>query len=386
MHTHSRLLAALLALSLPAASQASELVNAEASKFKVTLGGFFYGAAHFDTNAGATRPWLLTATTDADRQAFSVDPYGTRINLGITSQVKEDVQAKGFLEFDWGLTSGTSLVPRLRHAYVSLDAPGAVGVLVGQFWVPNLPITADTYSPNFLSRQGNTWARAPQLTVFRSFGPLKAALTAAQTTAVSGALVKPAAQPHAFAEQALPTGVLQLSYSLNPKSFVSVAGGAGRLVTLSPGTDGTQVTENTGTYYAELGANLVFDALGVGAKVWYGKGGLMLSGVAQAAVLGADGTVEAIPARGGMLSARYTLTPAWAVGAYGGVDNPNDVVAGVVVPTQQNLVVGGNVGFTATPGATLALELMNVATKVGSAAGSQTHGDLRTSLVGRYAF
>lgn len=377
-----KLRAALAALLiLPCTAFGADLVSNES--LKVKLGGFFYGAAHYDTNASATRPWLITVAGDSDRAAFSADPYGTRLNLSVESQAKETVQARGFVEMDWGTVTS----PRLRHAYVSVDVPNVVGVLVGQYWLPNLPVNADTFSPNYMNKQGNAWSRTPQLTLFRNFGSLKAMVTVAQASAVAGSITRAPgiAGTYAYAEQALPVGFVQLAYSLNAKSFVSASAGTSRLLAAYSGTDLPSTTDAV-TSYADVGTNLAFGNFSGGAKLFYSRGLGLGTGVGQSLVVDSAGEAAVVPSYGGIVSTKYAFTPAVFAAAYAGLDNPADTVRGVALPIRRNFTVGGNVGWNAVDGAQLALEVMRVATVNSTTAGAVTSSDVRGSLVGRYNF
>ena len=374
--------AALSLLLFPALAHSAELTTAN-SKVKLKVGGFFYGAAHYDTNAGGSRPWLITVTEDSGRGSFSVDPYGTRLNFGIESQLENEAEAKGFLELDWGTVTS----PRLRHAYVSLDFKNAVGLLVGQYWLPNMPIIPETFSPNAMLRQGNTWARTPQVSLFRTFGPVKGMLTLATSTGVTGSISQASTNTakYALMEHALPAAIGQVAYQINPKSFVALAGGAWQPMVGYSNAEGPQSTKLT-SWYSEAATQLGFGKLSLGAKFWYGQGAGLGTGVGQSIVMNDQNEATGITSMGGLASAKYAFHPKFSASLYAGIDDPEDTVEGVNLAIRRNLTVGGTAVYTAIEGGTLGLEVMNVTTTMYAGGNESPNNDTRASLVARYAF
>lgn len=396
MNLSRKVLAAVLALALPAVSAASELTNVESAKFKVKIGGFFYGMAHFDTNEGGSRPWLIVVDKKSNRGAFHVDPFGTRLNIGVESQIADSAVAKGFIEFDWGL-NGTSTVgmflPRLRHAYAAIEMANAVNILVGQFWLPNQVLVVDTFSPNNFLRQGNTWSRTPQLAVSKSFGPVKAALMLASTTGVTGSVSGvPSTLAGALVEHPLPAAFAQLTYNVMPKSWIAVTGGVAQptvgFARAAGAPTDTVVPDASGftSIYADAATQLAFGPLTVGGKVAYGVGAGLGLGVGQSLVIDAENKAQGIPALAASISAKYTILPTLSLAAYFGIDDPTDVVAERSLAIRSNRTVGGVLTWTAVEGGVLGLEVMNVSTLRNVGTGFSTVGDLRASLVARYSF
>jgi hypothetical protein len=377
--------AASCALILSASSvEASEIANNEFSKFKVKLGGFFYGAVHYDTNAQASRPWLNVVSGKAPRGALSLDPYGTRTNLSIESTLSEERKAIGFLEVDWAPVTG----PRLRHAYVALESP-ALSVLVGQYWVPYGTPGPDTYNPQWFFRQGNPYSRAPQLTVFRKLGQITSSVTLTTTTFLGGSVVKgnAATGSYALAEGIVPAGFLRLAYELEgKKGFVALTGGTGRIeATYSVASEG-RPRPKANSAFAELSTSLQFAPVSLSGKLFWGRGAGMGTAVGQTLVVDAESQGHSIQALGGYVSGKLALSSGWALALFAGLDDPTDEVSGVTVPIQRNLTLGGQANWSPLEGANLALELMQVSTRMASAEGAQHFNDLRSSLIARYAF
>ena len=378
-----RPLAVLLLLALPTTASALELTTPDA-RVKLTVSGFLHGAAHADTNAAAGRPWLVTVGDETGRGGFSLDPYGSRLSFGVESRLDAaaEAKAKGVVELDWGSVA----TPRLRHAYVSIEGQG-LGVLVGQYWLPNLPISGDTFSPNGLVRQGNTYTRTPQLTVFRSFGPVKAMLTAATAGALTGTVVQRAEDTakYSVVESALPAGFLQRAWQFAPKRTGALAGGAWRPTV--GWTDGGELrTQRYTSLYAEAGANIGAGPLTFSTKLWTGRGGGLGSAVGQSVAMRDDGTAHPILSRGAMLSGRWAVTERLAASLYAGLDDPEDEVAGVAVPIRHNRVLGGTATLSVTEGGLVGAELMNVRTLMTTGAGKVPFFDTRLSLFARYSF
>ncbi len=350
---------------------------------KVKVGGFLYGAAHYDQNQSASRPWLISVSEDSSRGGFSVEPYGSRFNFGIESQLQENAQAKGFIEMDWG----TITAPRLRHAYVSLDFKDAVGVLVGQYWLPNLPILPETFSPNAMRMQGNAWNRSPQLSLFRNFGPVKAMLTAASASAVTGGIVQGAdnTAKYALLEQSAPAGFLQLAYQINPRSVVAVAAGAWQPTIGFTGAEGAQSVKLT-SWYSEIGTSVGFGGATLAAKAWYGVGAGLGTGINQSIVMNAQNQATGITSMGGIASAKYAFSPKFSASLYAGLDDPQDEVDGVTLRIRRNLVFGGTAGYQVIEGGTLGVEVMNVTTTNLIAGEDVACNDARGSIIARYAF
>ena len=374
--------AVVSAVLVPTLAFAAEIPTGN-DKLKVKVGGFLYGAAHYDQNQSASRPWLITVTEDTNRGGFSVDPYGSRFNFGIESQLQDDAQAKGFIELDWGTVSS----PRLRHAYVALDFKDAVGVLVGQYWLPNLPILPETFSPNAMRMQGNAWNRSPQISLFRNFGPVKAMLTAASANAVTGGIVQGAdnTSKYALQEQASPAGFLQLAYQINPKSVIAIAGGAWQPTVGFTGAEGPQTTKLT-SWYSEIGTSVGFGKASLAAKAWYGVGAGLGTGINQSIVMNAENQATGIASMGGIASAKYAFNPKFSASLYTGLDDPQDQVDGVNLKIRRNLVVGGTAAYQVIEGGTLGLEVMNVTTTNLIAGENVPCNDARGSLIARYAF
>lgn len=374
--------AALSLLLFPALAHSLELTPPDA-KVKLKVGGFLYGAAHFDQNAAGSRPWLITVTEESGRSGFSVEPYGTRLNFGVESKLEGTGEAKGFLELDWGTVSS----PRLRHAYVSIDFQDTVGVLVGQYWLPNLPILPESYSPNALLRQGNAWARTPQLSVFRNFGPVKAMVTLAPTTGVTGSILQASTNTakYALMEHALPAAIAQVAYQLNPKSFIALAGGAWQPMVGFTGASGPESTSLT-SWYSEAATSLGFGKLTLGGKVWYGQGAGLGTGVGQSIVMNDANEAFGITSMGGLASAKYAFHPRFTAGLYAGFDDPQDTVEGVNLGIRSNLVLGGTAGFHVIDGGTLGLEVMHVNTNTFAGGTEAPSRDTRGSLIARYSF
>ena len=366
-------------------AHASELANNEFMKFKVRLGGFFYGALHLDSNGAGNRPWLSQVAPRNDPAALSFEPYGTRTNLAIESNsaAEDPFKARALLEIDWGPV----ISPRIRHAYVQLDTP-LFSVLMGQSWVPTGTLGPDTYSPNFFNRQGHAFARAPQLSLWRSFGPVKGTLTLTSASLLGGAVIKGngAAGTYALADTLAPTALLQVEYGFGEKSRVMLTGGVGRVEAVYSGTDSRPRASAT-TAYGELAGVLNLSALSLTAKAFYGLSPGMGTAVGQTLVVDASDAGAAIPVWGGFASARYVFDPRWSGAVYAGLDNPANSVAGVEVPVQRNLSFGGQVTWTVVePGALLALEVVRVATVTVVSGAATEFDDVRASLIARYSF
>lgn len=376
---------AACALFLCASSvQASELANNEFTKFKVKLGGFFYGALHYDSNSLASRPWLNVVSGRGARGALTLDPYGTRTNLAIESTLSEESKATGFLEVDWAPVTG----PRLRHAYVMLETP-AVGVLLGQYWLPYGTPGPDTYNPQWFFRQGNPYSRAPQVTLFRKLGPFTSSVTLTTSTLLGGSVIKgnEGTGSYGLTEGISPAGFLRVARELEgKKGFVALTGGLGRAeASYSVASEG-RARPKVKTVFAELSAQVPLSSLSLTGKLFWGRSPGMGTAVGQTLVVDAEGQGRSIQVWGGFASGKLTLSQSWAVALFAGLDDPQDKVSGVTVPIQKNVTLGGQVNWSPLEGANLALELMRVSTRMASPEGAQDFRDLRSSLVARYAF
>lgn len=376
---------AVCALAVTASSaEAAELANNEFTKFKVKLGGFFYGAVHYDSNAQASRPWLNVVSGEGRRGAMSLDPYGTRLNLSIESTSSEERKALGLIEFDWALISG----PRLRHAYVTLSTP-ELSILVGQSWLPYGTPGPDTYNPQWFFRQGNPYTRAPQLTLLRKFGPVATSVTLTSTPLLGGSVIKgnEATGSYALAEGISPTGFLRMAYELEgKKGFVALTGGAGRVEAAYSVASEARPHAKTRSAFAELSTHLQLAPVSLSGKVFWARSAGMGTAVGQTLVVDAEGRGRSIQSLGGFASGKVTLSSAWALALFAGLDDPRDSVSGVTVPIQRNLTLGGQVNWSPLEGANLALELMRVSTRMASPEGARDFNDLRSSIVARYAF
>lgn len=373
-----------LAACFPTRSDAAEIAIDEFTLFKLKLGGFFYGAAHFDSNSAANRPWVNVVGSNAGRGAFSFDPYGTRTNLGIESANSEGPKARGFLEIDWGPVTS----PRIRHAYVAADY-AFLSVLIGQYWVPALIPGPDTYNPQWLFKGGNAYSRAPQLAVSAKFRSFKATALITSGSLLGGSVVKGngAAGSYALTESVNLTGMLQLSYSFLGKGFVAVAAGAGRADANYLIAAGDR-RPNTGaeTAYGELAFSVPISILTVSGKIFHSVGMGMGTGVGQTLVVTASDRASPVRSWGGFLSLRASFTKAISTAAYLGIDDPFDTERGVAVPIRRNLTLGANVTYAITQGAVVALEVVRVATLTATATGEEEFTDVRPSLVARYSF
>jgi hypothetical protein len=370
-------------LGAAAPAHAAEVANNDFMKFKVKVGGFFYGAVHYDTNSQAVRPWLNTVSGKGEGGALSLDPYGTRTNLAIESSITDESKATGFIEVDWAPVVG----PRLRHAYVMLENP-AVSILVGQYWLPYGTPGPDTYNPQWFFRQGNPYNRAPQFTLFRKFGPLTTSATLTTSNLLGGSIIKGngASGSYALAEGFAPSGFMRLAYEFNGKSFVALTGGTGRVdANYSIQSEG-RPRARVNSVFSELSTQLQFSPFSFSGKLFWGRSPGMGTAVGQTLVVDAEGQGRAIEVWGGYVSGKVALSPAWALALYSGIDDPQDEVAGVALPIRRNLTLGGQVNWTLLDGANLALEVMRVSTRVSSPEGEQDFDDLRSSIVARYAF
>ncbi|MBI3181176.1 MAG: hypothetical protein HYZ28_03430 [Myxococcales bacterium] len=377
-----RNLIVLLAVAVPLVGSGAELANNEFAKFKVKLGGFIYGAVHYDSNDTGNRPWLNAVSKKGDRDILSFDPYGTRVNLTIETNASEAPKAKGFFEIDWGPVTA----PRIRHAYVTADLP-ALSITVGQTWLPFTPVGPDTYNPMWFFKQGNAYIRAPQVTVSRAIGPVKASASLTSASVLGGSITKGngASGTYSLAESLNPTGLLQLGYPVMGKGMVSVTGGLGRVDASYSGTDSRPRT-GAETAYLELAVSLPVSILNISGKAFYQKGAGMGSGVGQTLVILPSDNAAPVSGGGGFLSVKAAATPNISAAAYAGLDDVKDDVGGVNVPIRRNLTIGAQATYSVVDGAIIAIELERVATLNATATGEEEYVDIRPSLVGRYSF
>ena len=380
------LLVVLLAL-VPTVALATPLAHDEFGLFKLKLGGFFYGAAHYDTNNTAVRPWVNQVLGPTTQGALSFDPYGTRTNLSVETTNSEGPKANALLEIDWAPVA----TPRIRHAYAVVQT-GYVDVLLGQYWVPFGTPGPDTYNPMWFSKQGNSYSRAPQLTLSRGLGPVDVSVTALAASMISGTIVKGngAAGTYAYSDGPTPAGFLRVAYPFaQKKGFVSLTGGAGKLSAAyktGSATDAARPTANVTTLFGELAFSVPVSILTITGKAFLGSGSGLGTGVGQTMVIAADDTGSAIPVRGGFLSVKAKLTDQFVAGVSFGDDDPVNEVSGVVIPIYNNTSFGAEFTWLATTNALLALEWEHVATTNSTASGAATYPNERFSLVSKFSF
>ncbi|MCP3141333.1 hypothetical protein [Pyxidicoccus xibeiensis] len=366
----------------------------EASRLKLTFGGFLTGTMSYDTNRGASRPYLHQVGSGGTEDVLFFDAAGTRLNVGLESH-GDAVVGRGLLELDF-LGGEGPFSPRIRHAYAELET--ALGsIRLGQSWTLIGQHFPTSFNLDGLFLQGNPHNRLPQVTLSRKVGPLEASAGVFLNNARNGSatiVVDPALAGSASpGDNASPIYQARLGVTVRQTGFVAVAAALGKTrvyFSPTPGADaGAAFDSPVGMALATLDFSIPLAPLTLSGKLWYAASGGYSAGIGQLAVIDASGELRQLRSRGGWLDVAMSLGHQAKVSAYAAVDDPEDRVEGVAIPIARNLTLGATTSYEVMPKFILGLEGQYAQTRYAPPAGTPAPvraeaNALRLSLVAQY--
>ena len=383
---------AAAAATAPSAPEAAPVVP-EASPLKVTLGGFFTGTMSYDTNRGASRPYLHQVGSAGTQGVLFFDASGTRLNVGLESR-GDALVGRGFLEADF-LGAGGPFSPRIRHAYAELET-GLGNIRLGQAWTLIGQHFPTSFNLDGLFLQGNPHNRLPQVTVSRRVGPVDASAGVFLNDASNGSatlVVDPAVSGTAsLGDNASPIYQARLGVTVRQTGFVAVAAALGQTrvyFSPAPGADAAAFDAPVGMALATLDFSIPLAPVTLSGKLWYAASGGYSAGIGQLAVIDASGRVRQVHSRGGWLDVSVALGSRVKTSAYASVDDPEDRVEGVSIPLLRNMTLGATAAYEVMPKFVLGLEGQYAQTRslTSSGGAAPVRGDAnatRLSLVAQY--
>lgn len=369
-------------------------IGPEAPRLKMTLGGFLTGTMSYDTNRGASRPYLHQVGAGGRGDVLFFDAAGTRLNVGLESH-GDAVVGRGLLELDF-LGGEGAFSPRIRHAYAELQT--ALGsVRLGQSWTLIGQHFPTSFNLDGLFLQGNPHNRLPQVTVSRKVGPLEASAGVFLNNAANGSatiVVDPSvAGTASLGDNASPIYQARLGVAVRQTGFVAVAAALGRTrvyFSPTPGAGaGAAFDSPVGMALATLDFSVPLAPLTFSGKLWYAASGGYSAGIGQLAVIDASGALRQLHSRGGWLDVALTLGRRAKASAYAAVDDPEDRVEGVSIPLSRNMTLGATASYEAMPKFILGLEGQYAQTRYATSPGDSApaRGEanaMRLSLVAQY--
>lgn len=323
--------AAVLLAAATASGMAAEPVTVT-SKYKTEFYGLMKVYGILNTHGVSGDDYLSYVTSASPKDGnFSISARATRLGLNVSD---DEANLYSKLEIDFlGLSdsisgkAGTSVSPRIRHAYVTLKE-GDFTFLAGQTWMLTPLELPDTSNDFFFGYSGALWFRAPQLRVTwapnkdLNFSVAAVRPTRKLTDSEGTASKKPQAQA-------------QVQAKIGKAKFT--LGGA-----LGEWKNTAVATDQTGSVKViDLGFNIPYDIYTLNGQIWTGENLYdFLGGIGN---MGYDG--REIKASGGFADLKIQPKDWLYFNAAYGVDHPESTYLTTNGDRTKNSTIMGNVNF-----------------------------------------
>ena len=348
---------------------------------EIKFGGFVMGAAYYDTNSNIVRPWLIRVLGEGD-PSFDFDQLPTRVVATSTTKYR-GIVGTGHVEVDLKLGD----FARLRQVYASVGGDWG-SVLIGQAYslVGGFHFV-DSYNMDAFVIQGAAYTRQPTIRYTKAIDKLTLHVAAMSYRGQGGVIVSGAAMGNATVVDQAEVPFLQAraEYAVLGKGFVAVAGAAGQFqVQFTPGMMSSlpAARKDVTALMGAVDVVLPFGKHRFALHGFYSKSGGSSSGIAQAAVVQADGAVDPVTSFGGHVNVVLGLGSGMRVSAFAAVDNPTDKVDDFNLPLERNLVVGALLGKELLP---KKLETGISVEYAETKTAADKFDDIRTTLALRYS-
>jgi DcaP outer membrane protein len=362
--TRSALVAMIAALvvfsgSAPASAVEVKLLD---DQFTLKFYGFINSVVMYDTNGRQGIDWAFASrNSNLEDTSLEFNADNSRVGLLLTSAKEDDVSGSARAEFDFVTRSKGDTV-RVRHLYTDFTI-GKWTVLIDQTWSMLHNLEPATINTTNMFAQGHLYDRQPQLRISRGFGDWMVNLIAIQQDNMGDIIDSAGITTAGTIKPDQPN--IQADITYKTESFVGAVGGSVGRVRVEETASKIESKVTSWLVGAEAGVFLPtggdskFSLIG---KIFTGSGGGLSTGAFQFAVIDASGKAHAIDSSGGLVDLGLDLKKSHIHAIYG-IDNPEDVVAGVSVDRKKNWTAIGNISHDLTKAINIGLEYQRVETE-----------------------
>ncbi|MDD4005164.1 MAG: hypothetical protein PHW69_08190 [Elusimicrobiaceae bacterium] len=344
--------------------------EAVTGKYRMDFYGLMKITSIYNSHGVAGDDYLAYVTSvDPKEGDFSMSARATRLGLNVAD---EEANAAAKIEIDFlGLTdslsgtAGTSVSPRIRHAYMTYKT-GDFSFLAGQTWQLTPFELPDTNNDLYFAYAGALWARAPQLRATWSQSP---------DWNVSVAAVRPTRKLTDAEGTAskIPQAQAQVQFKLGAAK-ITVGGALGQW-------------ESTGTFLPgnvrliDLGFSVPYGIFTLNGQIWTGENLYDFQG--GIGNMGYDG--QEVKASGGFADLKIKPWDYLYFNAACGIDHPESKYL-AVNSKMKNSIVMANVNYVLKKRITLSFETSYMVTEYKTAEGSENRGDQHYQFAITYPF